>query len=188
LPHGCVTDGILGDISPSYLEGGYVTHCVTRNFDINSEDGEMHGKHYTPDILKDIIETSETYNDFRERLENGPHRHLHLGIGGEMPTISSTNGILFDKLREAILTYLDPLFFVHHAQIDRLWWLWQQRNPTKRNHEFFGSHESKDSMNGSGAATLEDKIMMLGLAQDRPVHDVLTTSSDILCYKYSMEY
>jgi tyrosinase len=93
-PDGCVRNGILRNIIPSYLEEGYSTHCVTRNFEIDEEDGEMHGKQYTPDIVRDIISTSQTYDEFRERLENGPHRHLHRGIGGEMPTISSTNGEL----------------------------------------------------------------------------------------------
>lgn len=158
---------------PSYVEGGFSAHCVTRNFDIDEEDGEMHGKQYTPEIVRDIVSTSQTYDEFRERLENGPHRHLHKGIGGEMPTISSTN---------------DPLFFVHHVQIDRLWWLWQHQDPDKRNHEFFGPLGSENPALQEGTGSLEDKILMLGLAQDVSVHDVLTTNSEILCYKYSMEY
>jgi tyrosinase len=74
------------------------------------------------------------------------------------------------------------------VQIDRLWWLWQQQNPDKRNHEFFGALGSENPDESEGTATLEDKILMLGLAEDVSVHDVLTTNSEMLCYKYSMEY
>lgn len=26
----------------------------------------------------------------------------------------------------------DPLFYLHHAQIDRVWWLWQLLDPSTR--------------------------------------------------------
>jgi tyrosinase len=25
----------------------------------------------------------------------------------------------------------DPLFFMHHANIDRLWWMWQEKHPER---------------------------------------------------------
>jgi tyrosinase len=85
-PQSCVLDSPLGDFKPSYREFGYEPHCVTRKFE------EMHSKHYTPEIVRGIVKEARTYDEFRERLEDGPHRHLHKGIGGEMKGISSTNG------------------------------------------------------------------------------------------------
>jgi hypothetical protein len=47
--------------------------------------------------------------------------------------------ILFLSL---ISIYLDPVFFLHHTQVDRLWWIWQQRDPGRRLHEFSGPRET----------------------------------------------
>lgn len=90
----CVEEGILGRIAKpaNYSECGYKPHCVKRVFDDSKQYGMLHSKQWNKEIVKHIIEGSKTYDELREGLENGPHRHLHLGIGGEMPTASSTNG------------------------------------------------------------------------------------------------
>ncbi|KAK5949562.1 hypothetical protein OHC33_009369 [Knufia fluminis] len=168
---GCV-DGLLGGKVANYSEAGYDPHCVTRVFDDDGDDGMLHNKAWSGDVVRDIMESSQTYDEFRERLENGPHRHLHWGIGGEMPSASSTN---------------DPLFFLHHAQIDRLWWLWQQRNPEKRNAEFFGPIWVENEMLAESGAGILDGIKMLGLTQDVSVQQVMRTDTELLCYKYKME-
>ncbi len=47
---------------------------------------------------------------FRRELEVGPHNGLHVMVGGTMAGMSSPN---------------DPVFFLHHAMVDRLWAQWQ---------------------------------------------------------------
>eukprot|EP00755_Sulcionema_specki_P003907 Sspe_Gene.28783::Locus_13226_Transcript_1_2_Confidence_0.800_Length_1535::g.28783::m.28783 len=47
---------------------------------------------------------------FRERLEGGPHGSPHVFVGGIMSTFLSPE---------------DPVFFLHHANVDRLWAIWQ---------------------------------------------------------------
>lgn len=91
---GCVTDGVFGRVGKlvNYTEHGYQPHCLARTLNSTEEDGIMHSKHWNTESIEKIQKTSTTYNDFRTRLEDGPHRHLHWGIGGEMPTASSTNG------------------------------------------------------------------------------------------------
>ena len=60
------------------------------------------------------------FSTFRPALEGGrglnaPHGGMHNGvhrwIGGDMAAMSSPN---------------DPIFFMHHAQIDRIWAIWQR--------------------------------------------------------------
>jgi len=77
---------------------------------------------------------------------------------------------------------------LHHAQIDRLWWLWQQNNSEKRNGEFSGPIwvPNEESLAESGAK-ITDSIKMLGLAQDATVREVMTTNTELLCYKYKTE-
>ncbi|MCM3922327.1 tyrosinase family protein [Frankia sp. AiPs1] len=54
---------------------------------------------------------------FRNRLEGftgpGLHNQVHLWVGGDMAPASSPN---------------DPVFFVHHCNVDRLWERWMHRN------------------------------------------------------------
>ena len=52
--------------------------------------------------------------DFSDGLE-GPHGNIHGWVGGDMG-------------RVAYAAY-DPIFWAHHAMVDRLWWLWQLRHP-----------------------------------------------------------
>ncbi|KAI5798769.1 hypothetical protein FPQ18DRAFT_366119 [Pyronema domesticum] len=49
------------------------------------------------------------------------HGGVHLGIGGELGTIA-----------DVYSSPGDPLFYLHHAQMDRLWWKWQQMDPERR--------------------------------------------------------
>ena len=57
---------------------------------------------------------------FRNLLEGwiGPsqiHNRVHMWVGGSMLPGSSPN---------------DPIFFIHHCNVDRLWAIWQSRHPT----------------------------------------------------------
>jgi tyrosinase len=56
-------------------------------------------------------------------LENVPHGTVHVGVGGVGGWMSGFN-----------TAALDPIFWLHHANIDRLWEAWLgQRNPDRRN-------------------------------------------------------
>jgi tyrosinase len=57
-----------------------------------------------------------TWEGFRTRLE-GIHNFVHVSVGGQMGTASSP---------------LDPIFWLHHAVIDKIWADWQKLNPTKK--------------------------------------------------------
>jgi tyrosinase len=54
---------------------------------------------------------------FRAALEMDPHNLVHAWVGGNMGGAASPN---------------DPVFFLHHAMIDRLWAKWQRLHPTER--------------------------------------------------------
>jgi tyrosinase len=57
-----------------------------------------------------------TWNGFRTSLE-GIHNRVHISVGGQMATASSPS---------------DPIFWLHHAVIDKIWADWQKLNPTKK--------------------------------------------------------
>ncbi|HWS39029.1 MAG TPA: tyrosinase family protein [Actinoplanes sp.] len=50
-------------------------------------------------------------NSYRNRNEIELHNRVHNYVGGHMGTREAPN---------------DPVFWLHHCNIDRLWWLWQQ--------------------------------------------------------------
>lgn len=74
------------------------------------------------------------------------------------------------------------MFFLHHPQIDRIWWQWQQMNPDKRLSEYNGKadHYGEDE---SREVSLDDKLPMLGLAEELTVREVMDISGR-LCYTY----
>ncbi|SAK75871.1 putative tyrosinase [Caballeronia hypogeia] len=56
-------------------------------------------------------------NAFETNLETAPHDPVHDIIGGYMANISTAA--------------LDPLFYLHHANLDRLWNAWTRRSTSK---------------------------------------------------------
>ena len=65
-------------------------------------------------------------------LENNPHNLLHVYVGGSAPD-QQTYGLMSDPG----LAALDPVFYVHHANIDRMWATWNanaaNKNPAASN-------------------------------------------------------
>ena len=59
-----------------------------------------------------------TYDTFRPTLEATPHGRPHVWVGGAMGLATSPN---------------DPVFMLHHANIDRLWDEWIERNQNNPN-------------------------------------------------------
>ena len=55
-----------------------------------------------------------TFPFFQRMLEAGAHNAVHNAVGGDMASGSSPS---------------DPLFWLHHANIDRIWAVWQKQHP-----------------------------------------------------------
>lgn len=54
------------------------------------------------------------FRGFRAEIEMDPHGAVHNWVGGNMTMASSPN---------------DPIFWLHHCQVDRLWARWQAMHP-----------------------------------------------------------
>jgi hypothetical protein len=66
--------------------------------------------HQTVSSIDEVM-LATTYTDFATRLEN-IHNGVHAWVGGTM--------------NDLLTAPADPIFWMHHANIDRLWWKWQQ--------------------------------------------------------------
>ena len=58
------------------------------------------------------------YGDFSS-IVNGIHGSVHIWVGGTMS--------------DASVSPADPVFWLHHANLDRLWWVWY--NSAQGNHQ-----------------------------------------------------
>ena len=91
--------------------GNCLSRGVSWDFASNTED--RMGPLVTYTQLMDIIHSNNkygTHNGFRQALEGTPHNTQHNMLGGHMRSLESP---------------ADPIFFMHHCQVDRLWAMWQ---------------------------------------------------------------
>ncbi|KAL2217654.1 monooxygenase [Thermoascus aurantiacus ATCC 26904] len=160
--------GFGGNGSPrQYTGSGRRPHCLGRDFNNGTDQvGDMLGYAYTPKAIAEI-NALDDYDSFRVKLEGRPHGAIHSAIGG----------IWCLGRRRTV----HPIFFLHHTQIDRLWWLWQQEKPDTRNTDY-GGFKTQDQLDGttSPPASLDDILPMRGLADDRPVRELMLTESELL--------
>ncbi|KAH8724982.1 hypothetical protein GQ44DRAFT_772714 [Phaeosphaeriaceae sp. PMI808] len=151
----CVQDGPFRHFSVPYLDKSYWPHCLTRGF-LTGDELKNKSQLLAPDVLEGLLDM-EDYSSFNLGLENGPHNVI--------PQIE-----LIDP---------DPVFFLHHTQLDRLWWTWQNRTPARKTmYTGFAAAMSNQT------AVVTDLLLMGGLAPDIRVEQILDTQSGLLCYKY----
>ncbi|KAM0205509.1 hypothetical protein ACHAPA_008863 [Fusarium lateritium] len=167
----CVLDGSFNNFTVQYYDGASRPHCLNRGFnDGVVPAGKFQGDSYSPQAVAKISDSSKNFTTFATSLENGPHGAIHQAVGGDLVPSTSPN---------------DPLFFLHHTQIDRLWWIWQQKNPKQRNSDYSGIRILPSGATQKKPATLKDSMPMLGLGPDKLVSELMTTLSSLLNYRYN---
>lgn len=75
------------------------------------------GRFFRAEVNIERLLSPDNYYEFTVGLENGPHNIGHGWIGGDMARMHSPS---------------DTAFWFHHAQVDRVWALWQQAHPNER--------------------------------------------------------
>lgn len=78
----------------------------------------------------------------------------------------------------------DPLFYLHHAFIYRLWWQWQNEDIDTRLYEIGGYTTYPASDGGNTTTTLEFGLQLLGIWDDKFVGDVMDLHNSFLCHEY----
>ncbi|KAH8646666.1 tyrosinase [Xylariales sp. PMI_506] len=76
----------------------------------------------------------------------GLHQYGHFSVNGD------PSGDFFNSPN-------DPIFWLHHGNIDRMWWIWQNQDPINRSFQIAGTRTMMDSP-PSANATIEDLIGM----------------------------
>jgi tyrosinase len=104
-----------------------------------------------------------------------PHNDIHLGVGGfDMPgerqrgQIRGANG----DMGENNTAGMDPIFFFHHCNVDRMFWLWQKRHGMKDQLDIIPNFAGTSSSDGgptpglAPATTLDMTTALLPFTKD----------------------
>lgn len=165
---GCIRDGPFVNYTVSMGPGRLVTkHCLVRNIN------ETYRHYVTSSAVRKLLD-QPTYELFRVEMEGYPNtadRRVHDGghmlVGGDMGNpISSPS---------------DPIFFLHHANLDRLWWIWQQADSTRRLYEIAGRAIATPPYTN---VTLETPLVFNTLARGILIKEVMDIHAEPLCYTY----
>jgi hypothetical protein len=73
------------------------------------------------------IKQFSTFFEFTDRLEKRPHNRVHTLVGGTNPSPDPNKP--FDRvgtMLDPLISPFDPIFWSHHANIDRIWAGWQK--------------------------------------------------------------
>ncbi|KAJ3278546.1 hypothetical protein HK104_002240, partial [Borealophlyctis nickersoniae] len=140
----------------------------------------MMAAHYSPAEVKYIL-AKKDYNSFRHSLEEHPHNIMHTAIGGDMSdprTSSNGDGYIPDDTDHGA-AIVDPIFWLHHNNIDRLWAKWQAANP-KLARQYSGNKLSGGRDND---ARDTDDLLYYGFMRNWKVRETFDTRS--YCYVFS---
>ncbi|KAJ1772685.1 hypothetical protein IW140_002616 [Coemansia sp. RSA 1813] len=102
----CVTNGVQSSWTMTYPSN----HCLNRQYNNGNTISPM----YSPEYIQSLLTRSTKMSQLRPAIENSLHGLVHLSLGGDMTQTYSPN---------------DFAFWVHHANIDRIWFVWQMENP-----------------------------------------------------------
>ncbi|KAL9002039.1 MAG: hypothetical protein Q9188_005010 [Gyalolechia gomerana] len=173
---GCVTTGPfknhtinLGPVAyaPQGPNGGlgYNPRCLVRDLAPGFSNQTK-----PSDVAKVIGEPQDLYN-FDDLLESltGVHAGGHFQMGGA--------GI------DAFASPGDPVFYLHHAQVDRVWTIWQGLEPEERLRQVFGTSTAFNTP-PSANVTLDTQVSVDLLAEQKQIRELTSTVDGPFCYQY----
>jgi tyrosinase len=166
----------MTDIAPNpQTDGlGYNPRCLRR--DINKKAAVW----TTTERIYELITENKNMHWFQTVMEGQfPEGKYGVHAGGHF-TISGDPGGDF------YVSPADPAFYVHHTQLDRLWWIWQIQDLEKRLLDLAKTRTMRNSP-PSEPGTLDDLTNMGVLGGDVPVRDLMNTMGGMggkLCYIY----
>ncbi|KAI9929822.1 hypothetical protein ASPWEDRAFT_147128 [Aspergillus wentii DTO 134E9] len=187
---GCVTTGPfknmtvnLGPVSPTLQVPGIVAQngsgfdynprCLRRDISVDASMG------WTKDSdVAGLIKNYTTIDPFQTTMQgNFPAGYLGVHTAGHFTIGGDPGGDLF-------VSPGDPAFFVHHAMIDRVFWIWQNLDPANRRDKVSGTITMMNTP-PSRNATLDDIVDLDLLAEPYRLGDLLDTTAGPFCYVYT---
>ncbi|TFK23843.1 Di-copper centre-containing protein [Coprinopsis marcescibilis] len=173
LYKGCVVDGPFANtvlhVGPGYLS---TNHCVARGI---NEDLRP----FVTTAAVNVVLAQPTFETFRNELDgttvfplppnSKPHDAGHALIGGHMTNFYTSPG--------------EPLFYLHHGNVDRIWWLWQKADLANRLTDISGPVNVNDLTGPQ--VNLSTMLNYSSLTPSVPIGDMMNTEAAPLCYIYA---
>ena len=78
----------------------------------------------------------------------------------------------------------DPMFWLLHAGVDRVWWMWQNLAPVERAFKIAGTCTMRNSP-PSANATLDDMLSLGFNGEPSPLREHVSTVGGPYCYIYA---
>lgn len=181
----CIADGPFANMTlhlgPLYE---ITDHCLSRS---QSESGIARASVANIETCMEL----ENYTTCYDCLSENPHTSGHAAVGGVMLDIQASPG--------------DPIFYLHHTNLDRIWWNWQKLDLPKRFTDMGGVNvpdqiyitegnlrnvtsawTDYDGDGGLNITTLNHVLDMRGILPNITVGDVMdiTNATGLLCYTY----
>lgn len=173
---GCIPDGPFANMS-IHIGPGFSTkyneYCVRRDF-----VPSLFVNCANPSNVADGM-AQPSFGHFSKLTETLLHAAGHPAVGG-----------LYGTLTDTWASPGDPLFFLHHTNLDRVWWSWQTRNLKARLQDISGPVIPHDYTNELGRnVTLDDKVHVgTTVNVTVPIRDVMDIRNSFLCYTYDKLY
>ncbi|PSR88711.1 tyrosinase [Coniella lustricola] len=171
----CLMDGAFANttmhIGPGLEDSSY---CLYR--DQTAEFVQYMGT----DKLTECKSHNDYYGFFNCMVDfnTSPHVAGHNATGGMMSDIYASAG--------------DPMFFMHHNYIDRVWWQWQAGNSSSRLTDMSGNAYNMTTLEVNGVtlpaselnATLDYVLQVADVLPDVTIQEVMNIQGGYLCYEY----
>lgn len=165
---GCISSGpFQGTVVHVGPNKRFTDHCIVRNF-LEAVRGD-----FTPANIA-MIMGQATYDEFWNALDGFPfkptprlHDSGHGFVGGDMASYYTSNN--------------DPMFYPHHAGLDRLWWRWQAADLSTRLNQINGQTSPYPP---HGAIDLDWVLPFSTFAPSRTVRETMDPRNEPYCYTY----
>ncbi|EIM81714.1 Di-copper centre-containing protein [Stereum hirsutum FP-91666 SS1] len=197
-----VQDGAFSSFKLSYP----AYHTLRRNFTLQPLVGDV-GSAFISDPYADAnasftpAEVSKMVNGFVGDYEGmqaymegfmGAHGMVHFILGGDLAGYCPADAV---NCTDGSPTFSanEPMFWMHHAMVDKVWYDWQNANVSANFWQYFGgSVQAIDTIedytaNPTGAApylSINSTIPADGLFDEVTIFDVMNTTGGYLCYVY----
>ncbi|KAL1753706.1 hypothetical protein FB107DRAFT_217193 [Schizophyllum commune] len=197
-----LVDGAFADLHLTYPS----PHRLRRNFTqypfaTEGKDPQFYTQPWMPgnetfqgDLLRNLTQGYVgDYKGFHSKVEAFLTAHAagHQMVGGDMGGICPTGDT--ECVPGATFTTNDPLFWLHHSMVDKMWFDWQHAHVEENFYLIEGGLTphienatiyAQYTTGGPPALDFDTSLPNNGMWEDLTVWDVMNTTAGILCYVY----
>ncbi|KAK8000725.1 hypothetical protein PG990_013325 [Apiospora arundinis] len=155
----------------------YDPRCIRHDISVPLAQ-KWSGDEHIVDLLLDPLYQTDI-GAFQDRLQytgNNTFGWYGLHQFGHFLTNGDPSGDFFNSPNE-------PLFWLHHGMVDRVWWTWQNQKPVERAFQVAGTRTMNNNP-PSDNVTIEDTFDMGYNGGEVVIKDLVSTVAGPYCYIY----